>query len=84
MYPPDSAIMKSNQARHAILDNGKALGFTWWEDGGVWLGCLDEFPDHLTQGESLVDLKVHLLSLYEDVVGGEIPHVRRRGAMEQV
>ena len=34
MSPPDSAVMKSHQPRHAALDNGKALGFTWWEDGG--------------------------------------------------
>ena len=76
--------MKSHQPRRAALDTGKALGFTWWKDGGVWLGYLDEFPDYLTQGESLVDLKTHLLSLHEDVVGGEIAHVRRHGKMEQV
>lgn len=76
--------MKSNQPQHAAFDQGKALGFTYWQDGGVWLGYLDEFPDYLTQGESLVDLKAHLLSLQEDIVSGEIPRVRRHGTLEQV
>ena len=76
--------MKSNQARYAAFHQGKAPGFTYWQDGGVWLGHLDEFPDYLTQGESLVDLKAHLLSLYEDLVSGEIPHVRHHGTLEQV
>ena len=76
--------MKSNQPRHAAFDHGKPLGFTYWQEGDVWLGYLDEFPDCLTQGESLVDLKDHLLSLHEDIVGGEIPHVRRHGTLEQV
>lgn len=56
--------------------------FTYWQDGRHWLGFLDEFPDYLTQGESLEDLKAHLVSLYADLTSGEIPCVRRRGELE--
>jgi len=56
--------------------------FTYWQDGKQWLGFLDEFPDYMTQGESLEDLKAHLASLYEDLTSGEIPCVRRRGELE--
>ena len=63
-------------------DHLSPLGFTYWQDGSFWLGYLDEFPDYVTQGESMVDLKDHLLSLYEDLVGGEIPHVRRHGTLD--
>lgn len=40
----------------------------------MFLGYLNEYPDHWTQGESLEDLKSHLLDLYnefskEDLVG---------------
>ena len=48
--------------------------FTYWQDGDAWLGYLDDFPDYLTQGE-FDDLKAHRLSLYEDLVSGEIPCV---------
>ena len=57
-------------------------GFTYWQDGDAWLGYLDDFPDYLTQGESLADLNAHLVSLYEDLVSGEIPCVRRHGELE--
>lgn len=47
----------------------KTLAFTYWQDGDAWLGRLDEFPDYLTQGESMEDLKAHLLDLYRDLLG---------------
>ena len=60
----------------------KTLAFTYWQDGDAWLGHLDEFPDYLTQGESLEDLKAHLLDLFRDLTSGEIPCVRRHAEME--
>ena len=49
--------------------------FTWWKDGDHFLGYLDEYPDYQTQGESLEDLKVHLLDLYKDLSTDAIPGV---------
>ena len=83
--------MRSNQPQPSAASPAGAesarlapVGFTYWQDGSFWLGHLDEFPDYLTQGESLADLKSHLLSLYDDLVSGEIPHVRRHGTLERV
>jgi hypothetical protein len=58
------------------------LDFTYWQDGSEWLGFLDEFPDYLTQGTSLGDLKAHLLDLHRDLSSGAIPNVRRRAKLE--
>ncbi|MBE2284490.1 MAG: type II toxin-antitoxin system HicB family antitoxin [Prosthecobacter sp.] len=58
------------------------LTFTYWRDGDWWLGYLDEFPDHWTQGESLEELKVMLADLYKDLTSGEIAGIRHRGEME--
>jgi hypothetical protein len=60
----------------------KSVGFTYWQDGKDWLGFLDEFPEYITQGTSLDDLKSHLLSLYEDLNSGEIPNVKKHGKLE--
>ncbi len=49
--------------------------FTWWKDGDHFLGYLDEYPDYQTQGESLEDLKIHLLDLYKDLSSDAIPGV---------
>jgi len=51
--------------------------FVFWEDGQFWLGYLSEFPDYLTQGETLDELKVNLQDLYRDMTSGEIPGIRR-------
>jgi len=53
------------------------LEFVFWEDGQFWLGYLSEFPDYLTQGETLDELKVNLQDLYRDMTSGEIPGIRR-------
>ena len=57
------------------------IGFTYWQDGEMWLGYLDEFPDYMTQGTSLDDLKEHLLDLHNDLTSGLIPSVRRHAEM---
>ena len=48
-----------------------------WQDGGLWLGYFEEFPDFLTQGESLAELEENLRDLYGDLASGEIPGIRR-------
>ena len=42
----------------------------YWEDDGGWLGYLQDYPDYMTQGETLEDLKEHLKDLYHDISGG--------------
>jgi hypothetical protein len=59
-----------------------SVGFTYWEDEGVWLGHLDEYPDYTTQGVSLDDLKEHLLDLYRDLSSGCIPGTRRHAELD--
>jgi hypothetical protein len=51
--------------------------YVYWLDGEFWLGHLEDYPDYMTQGESLEDLQEHLRDLYADLSGGHIPAVRR-------
>ena len=59
-----------------------AAGFTYWQDGEMWLGYLDQYPDYMTQGTSLEDLKEHLLDLYKDLSTDVIPNVRQHSELE--
>jgi len=59
-----------------------SLRYVYWQDGDWWLGYLEEFPDYMTQGESLADLKEHLRDLYEELSSGRIPGVRRVAVLE--
>ena len=43
----------------------------------MWLGYFEEFPDYLTQGETLPGLEENLRDLFRDLTSGEIPGIRR-------
>ena len=60
----------------------RSLGYTFWQDDDAWLGSLDMYPDYMTQGTSLEDLKEHLLDLYQDLSSGAIPAVRQHAELE--
>jgi hypothetical protein len=47
-----------------------------WQDGDVWLGYFEEFPDYLTQAHSLSELEENLRDLYRDLRSGDIPGIR--------
>jgi len=60
------------------------LRYVYWQDGRFWLGYIEEYPDYLTQGESLEDLQEHLRDLYADLSDGRIPAVRKVAELERV
>lgn len=51
--------------------------FIHWQDGNMWLGYLEEYPDYMTQGKSFDELKENLKDLYKDLTSGAIPCVRK-------
>ena len=51
--------------------------YVHWQDGDMWLGYLEEFPDYMTQGQSLAELEDNLRDLYKDLTSGEIPGIRK-------
>lgn len=56
--------------------------FVYWQDGNMWLGYLEEYPDYMTQGESLAELKENLVDIYKDLTSGSIPCVRKVAELE--
>lgn len=38
----------------------------------MWLGCLEDFPEYMTQGESIKELQENLRDLYRDLKSGQI------------
>jgi predicted RNase H-like HicB family nuclease len=42
------------------------LSYTYWEDGDGWfIGFLNIWPEHWTQGKGIAELEEMLLDLYE-------------------
>ena len=48
----------------------------WQEADGKFLGFLNEYPDHWTQGETLDDLREHLRDLQRLFCSENIPGIR--------
>ena len=52
------------------------LKYTYWRDGEMWLGYLEEYPDYMTQGENMKELQENLKDIYQEFISGAIPSVR--------
>ena len=54
----------------------------WKESDGRYLGYLNAYPDHWTQGETVEDLKDHLRDLFQMFRVEEIPGIKREEELE--
>jgi predicted RNase H-like HicB family nuclease len=55
----------------------RSARYVYWHDGEDWLGYFEEFPDYLTQGRNLEELRENLTDLLTDLTSGEVPGMRR-------
>jgi len=51
--------------------------YIYWEDEGVFIGYLVEFPDYMTQGTNIKELQENLKDIYKELTSGSIPSVRK-------
>ena len=59
------------------------IPYTYWkESDGTFLGYLNEFPDHWTQGVDLEELIENLVDLYKTFTTEEIPGIKRVAEFE--
>lgn len=57
--------------------------YTFWKEAdGMYLGFLNDYPDHWTQGNNLADLKESLRDLLIMFGSEEIPGIRKVGELE--
>jgi hypothetical protein len=55
----------------------QTIKFVHWQDKDGFLGCLLDYPDYWTQGDSLDDLKDHLVDLYRNLTSGQLTGIRK-------
>ena len=58
------------------------IKFIYWHDGSYWLGYIEEYPDYMTQGESMEELQENLKDIYKELSSGNIPNVRKTAELE--
>jgi len=56
--------------------------YVYCQDAGMWVGYWEEFPDYMTQGETLEELQRNLKEIYKDLTSGAIPCVHHVGELE--
>jgi len=56
--------------------------YTYWEDEGMYIGYLIEYPDYMTQGENIEELQDNLKDIYKELISGVIPCVRKVSELE--
>jgi predicted RNase H-like HicB family nuclease len=54
----------------------------WKETDGKFLGYLNDYPDHWTQGDDLEDLKAHLRDLYNEFTTQDLPGIKKMEEIE--
>jgi predicted RNase H-like HicB family nuclease len=55
--------------------------FIYYQENGLWIGWLEEYPDYRTQGESFEELKENLKDIFREITSGTIPAVRKVGEL---
>ena len=58
------------------------IKYTYWQDEGMWLGYLEEYPDYWTQGETIEELEENLRDIYGELTSVSIHYVRRVAELE--
>ncbi len=57
--------------------------FTYWQEtDGRYLGYLNDYPDHWTQGDDFEDLREQRLDLLKVFGDESIPGIRKMGELE--
>ena len=61
-------VSAQHDHRVAVRESGKltvmkTARYIHWQDQGMWLGYLEEYPDYLTQGETVEELEKNLRDL---------------------
>ena len=59
--------------------------YTYWQETDeMYLGYLNDYPEHWTQGTDLEDLNIHLKDLYTEFVHNKVPGIKRVAELEVV
>ena len=56
---------------------GRTVKYIYWQEDSAWLGYLAEYPDYMTQGESLTELQENLKDIHSAITQGHVPGVRK-------
>ena len=57
------------------MSETQTIRYVYWQDEDMQLGYLEDYPDYITQAETIEELQENLKDLYADLTDGHIPGV---------
>jgi predicted RNase H-like HicB family nuclease len=60
------------------------INIIYKEEDEWYVGHIQEYPDHESQGKTLDELKENLLDIYDDIMQGLVPDVKQSKILELV
>ncbi len=55
--------------------------YIYFQEDGMWIGWIQEFPGYRTQGETRAELDQNLRDIQEKLTSRHIPSARRAGKL---
>jgi predicted RNase H-like HicB family nuclease len=59
----------------------EVLKFVYYKEDEMLVGYLEDYPDYMTQGVDIEELKENLKDIYEDIKSGKVQNVRKTGEL---
>jgi hypothetical protein len=53
------------------------LRYVHWQEEDFHLGYFEDYPDYLTQGKTLEELRENLKDLYKDISSNTVPYLKK-------
>jgi predicted RNase H-like HicB family nuclease len=57
------------------------IRYVYYQDGEMWVGWLELYPDYKSQGNTIQELEENLQDIYKEINGGKIPQIRKIGEL---
>ena len=70
---PDQTLYSEGICRRDDNKTEKHLTMVYWKGGQFWLGKLMEYPEIMTQGETVEELETNLKDAYRMMVMDDVP-----------
>jgi predicted RNase H-like HicB family nuclease len=53
------------------------LRYVHWQEEDFHLGYFEDFPDYMTQGKTIEELRENLKDLYQGFASGAVPYIKK-------
>jgi hypothetical protein len=53
------------------------LRYVHWQEEDFHLGYFEDYPEYMTQGQTIEELRENLKDLHKDIASGAVPYIKK-------